>query len=897
MAGLPRLTPAARASFLSVVGAAGLVVLAAACGESAQQVQPPSFFDAEAEQFAARLNCTTCHAADQATEIRIGGLAAPSLAGIGQRRTLPWLRAYLADPQAVHPGTRMPDALADVPAIEYDKLIEDLLAYLCADGSFVDEPVEVSAATVAQGERLFHTIGCLPCHADAFADRDLADKTSIAHLEQFLLDPLRYRPGGEMPAMGLSTDEARALAAWLLRVQQSEGQEEMLPGLRYSYYEAPSWPNQGEVDWDGMEPVEVGTAATVHHQYGTRRERYGLVFTGMLRVPEDGSYEFRTRSDDGSGLYLDGALVVDNFGNHAPQDKRSQIIELQQGMHELRITFFENGGGEELQAGWSGPGFDSRSFLAEELFHGGSVPRPQGWQEAAGSDLAARDRGRQTFFAQGCLACHGGFRAEVTPVSAVAMSAPAWADLAAEESGCLAEDSAEGAPDFVFDAAQRSQLVGLLADRAGLRQTLTPAQHLGHAMAQLQCNVCHALEGVGGPVEELKPHFTGTDDLGDEGRYPPDLGGVGTKLKRAWMDQVIGEGAAVRPAMVTRMPAFGEALAQSLGAALVAADLAADGGAPAATNEAAFDKEAARKGWKLVGSEGLNCLICHDVAGQPSLGVHGPDLATMYERLQPEWFRRWLRDPHKMRPGTRMSVFFPEGRSVLTDVYDGDAERQIDAIWHYLSLGRSMPLPTGLVVDSSAFQLLPVGRPVYFGTFMQGLSARVTTVGFPERVNLAFDARNVRLAKVWQGDFINAQGTWQGRAGQLESPAGEPVLDLPAGAAFAVLEQADSPWPEGSAREAGWRMLGHRRDADGHPTFRYAFDALEVEESLHPDVAPGAVGFERVFVVRTPTEIVGLYLRTVVNGAEQRLPVTFAADPDAVGGAGFRAEISTLLKW
>ncbi len=65
-----------------------------------------------------------------------------------------------------------------------------------------------------------------------------------------------------------------------------------------------------------------------------------------------------------------------------------------------------------------------------------------------------------------------------------------------------------------------------------------------------------------------------------------------------------------------------------------------------------------------------------------------------------------------MRPGTRMAAFFSGGKSARTDVLDGDASQQIDAIWTYLSLGAAMPLPAGLVVDPATYDLDPIDRPM-----------------------------------------------------------------------------------------------------------------------------------------------------------------------------------------
>ncbi|RME91526.1 MAG: hypothetical protein D6766_11790, partial [Verrucomicrobia bacterium] len=68
-------------------------------------------------------------------------------------------------------------------------------------------------------------------------------------------------------------------------------------------------------------------------------------------------------------------------------------------------------------------------------------------------------------------------------------------------------------------------------------------------------------------------------------------------------------------------------------------------------------------------------------------------------RLQWPWFRRYLEDPVKFRPGTRMPSFWPEGRPVLPEVLDGDPTRQIGAIWHALLEARSAepvePPPSG----------------------------------------------------------------------------------------------------------------------------------------------------------------------------------------------------------
>src|SRR5438034_2226200 len=63
-------------------------------------------------------------------------------------------------------------------------------------------------------------------------------------------------------------------------------------------------------------------------------------------------------------------------------------------------------------------------------------------------------------------------------------------------------------------------------------------------------------------------------------------------------------------------------------------------------------------------------------------------------RAQKSYFHRWVRNPLRIDPATKMPVYFDaEGKSPLADYYNGDAEKQIEAIWQYIRLGDKMPSP------------------------------------------------------------------------------------------------------------------------------------------------------------------------------------------------------------
>lgn len=69
-------------------------------------------------------------------------------------------------------------------------------------------------------------------------------------------------------------------------------------------------------------------------------------FRSKLQIEEEGNYQFAIRSDDGSKLFVDGVLVVDNDGDHSVRTKNGSI-DLESGHHVVEVLWF-NGGGD----GW-----------------------------------------------------------------------------------------------------------------------------------------------------------------------------------------------------------------------------------------------------------------------------------------------------------------------------------------------------------------------------------------------------------------------------------------------------------------------------------------------------------------------------------------------------------------
>ena len=117
-----------------------------------------------------------------------------------------------------------------------------------------------------------------------------------------------------------------------------------------------------------LTPVASGVVEGVVFPSLVRDSDFGLEIEGFIKVPERGVYTLYTNSDDGTVLFVDGKMVVNNDGRHAPIE-RSGVMMLDAGYHAVRVMFFQGGGGMELSASIKGPHMDKQIIPAGMLFH------------------------------------------------------------------------------------------------------------------------------------------------------------------------------------------------------------------------------------------------------------------------------------------------------------------------------------------------------------------------------------------------------------------------------------------------------------------------------------------------------------------------------------------------
>ena len=98
-----------------------------------------------------------------------------------------------------------------------------------------------------------------------------------------------------------------------------------------------------------------------------RQEWFAIDYTGRFWIDKPGLYRFALTSDDGSKLYIDDRMIVDNDGIH-PIDTKSGSVDLAGGIHKIRVQYFQ---GPRLQVALglriAGPNEEFRLFSTDEF--------------------------------------------------------------------------------------------------------------------------------------------------------------------------------------------------------------------------------------------------------------------------------------------------------------------------------------------------------------------------------------------------------------------------------------------------------------------------------------------------------------------------------------------------
>ncbi len=71
--------------------------------------------------------------------------------------------------------------------------------------------------------------------------------------------------------------------------------------------------------------------------------------------------------NDGSRLYLNNRLLIDNGGMHGMKEVKTEVA-LQKGLHPIKVLHFETEGSDDLKVTLQGPGLEKQEIPAVILF-------------------------------------------------------------------------------------------------------------------------------------------------------------------------------------------------------------------------------------------------------------------------------------------------------------------------------------------------------------------------------------------------------------------------------------------------------------------------------------------------------------------------------------------------
>jgi mono/diheme cytochrome c family protein len=546
---------------------------------------------------------------------------------------------------------------------------------------------------LAEGQRLFEQVGCTGCHLVQGYENipkiapsllKISAKVDPSWMVRWIENPHKFRPRTRMPNFELNQQDATAIAAFLWSSAKDEGdkwlQAHPLPaGFRQGDT------NQAERGKKLVESIGCrGCHGFAEGEFSTPLGKTKDVVPNLkdisaktspqwiyhwIKNPHD--YEPGTKMPS-LRLSDDEALAITTYlstlgakGEEIP-DIEKQLADAKNiqrgealvrkwgcfGCHDIKGMEKESRIGAELTT------FGSKTV--EELSFGNRTDIPATWEDWTYHKLKT-PRGYAT--------------------ERVEQLMPQF-DLADEDIKALR----------ILLGGFRERKVGrrYLADHGARVQQVVEGRRL---MQQYNCVGCHEIEKRGGFVRKYYEE--------NPTMAPPPLNGEGEKVQSNWLFSFLKAPFPLRPWLEIRMPTFGFSDEHDTQLVNFFNGLSKVEQPFVYIDDKKIPPEHIDAARQLTSPDFFNCFSCHVRGGKNPEGPPegwAPDLAMARQRLNPDWIIKWIQDPQKIQPGTKMPSFYPGGPD---DILGGKDDRQIEALRDYLiSLGRPAAVAAPVVAGN-----------------------------------------------------------------------------------------------------------------------------------------------------------------------------------------------------
>ena len=208
----------------------------------------------------------------------------------------------------------------------------------------VDAPVIVDLSTFTQGAALRYTL----------------DGSGPTETSEIYTDPLTIRKSTTIKAKAFKKNMIESeLAESAVHIVNSK-----VNGINYEYFEG-VW--EDIPDFNSLKAQKTGHIYDIDIQkLKNRNDQFAFRFAGNLEIDTAGEYTFFLNSNDGSNLYINKKLVVNNGGAHGLQERQGNV-GLEKGSHPIQIDYFDSGGSNVLEVCYKGPGIEKQLLPPDKL--------------------------------------------------------------------------------------------------------------------------------------------------------------------------------------------------------------------------------------------------------------------------------------------------------------------------------------------------------------------------------------------------------------------------------------------------------------------------------------------------------------------------------------------------
>jgi hexosaminidase len=206
------------------------------------------------------------------------------------------------------------------------------------DSTLLGPEFNIDLKSSVESAKIYYTInGYTPGQTDNAYDKPI--KVTVPPDEKRLLKTVVITPSGKRSAVTTTV-----LSNMLPLAPVTTGGQ--VPGLKY-YFIPGDYELTAQLDTARASDKGVSTIISLV-KFRSKVRTYGLVFDGYINIVEDGVTTFTTTSGDGSQIWIDDQLIVDNDQKHASFEQTG-AVNLLKGQHRIKIKYFKAGGSGDFR--------------------------------------------------------------------------------------------------------------------------------------------------------------------------------------------------------------------------------------------------------------------------------------------------------------------------------------------------------------------------------------------------------------------------------------------------------------------------------------------------------------------------------------------------------------------